>query len=378
MFATILGIALLVIALHDSFEVMVLPRRIARRIRLTRVYYRAAWIVWRNLCDMIPAGRHRENILSVFGPLSLFGLFATWVCVLISAYALIHWGQQTLPSPASEDFLLCLYHSGETFFTLGYGDLVPASHLGKFLAVVEAGMGFGFMAILIGYLPVLYQAFSKREERIALLDARAGSPPTAGELLHRAGRDDQEAEFERFLVDWEIWSADLLESHISFPILSFYRSQHNNQSWLAALATVLDVSATLLVGGHMECRRRAELTFAMARHACVDLCLVFWLPPIDPPQDRLTAQERERLLASSAATADPSDEAAARLDQLRELYEPFLQALSDYFRLRLPRFYADHPRPDNWQTSAWTKRAPGITELQANRAQGDEHFGQIG
>ena len=136
--------------------------------------------------------------------------------------------------------------SGTNFFTLGLGDVTPTTTSARVLTTVEAGMGFGFLALVIGYLPVLSQAFSRRESAIALLDARAGSPPTAAELLRRRG--GRRPSPGRLLNDWERWSAEVLESHISFPVLAFYRSQHDNQSWVAALTTVLDTCALVITG----------------------------------------------------------------------------------------------------------------------------------
>ena len=147
----------------------------------------------------------------------------------------------------------CISSSGTTFFTLGYGDLVPTGTWGRALSVAEAGIGFGFLAVMISYLPVLYQAFSRREVTISMLDARAGSPPTAGEFLRRIGEAPCPAA-RRFvgrtlLTDWERWAAEVLESHLSYPVLSYYRSQHDNQSWLATLTMILDTSSLA------DCRR---------------------------------------------------------------------------------------------------------------------------
>ena len=129
-----------------------------------------------------------------------------------------------------------------TFFTLGFGDLTPQGPTGRALAVAEAGIGFAFLAVVISYLPVFYQAFSKREVTISLLDARAGSPPTAGSLLLRLAPGRNFEALDRFLQEWERFAAEVLESHLSFPLLSYYRSQHDNQSWLAAMTTILDAS----------------------------------------------------------------------------------------------------------------------------------------
>jgi Ion channel len=372
MFAIIVGVVLLLLTLVDCFEAVVLPRRVIHRWRPIRLFYRTSWRLWRWMSGLFPTVRHRDNALSLFGPLSLLCLFVCWAAALIIGFALIQWGGQFLAGDSHVPLADCLYNSGETFFTLGYGDVTPKTYPGKLLAVIEAGTGFGFMAIVIGYLPVLYQTFSRRELSIGLLDARAGSPPTVAELLRRCGRLDQNCELEQFLAEWEIWAAELLENHLSYPLLSFYRSQHGNQSWLAALAVILDTAAVLLASGNEQLRHRAQLTFAMARHASVDLCLIFKLPPLEPPQPRLTADEQIRLL-STPANSDMTNEQADRLTSLRTLYEPFLQALSDYFCLRLPRFFPDRPVSDNWQSSAWTERAPGLTELPSGT--GSPHFG---
>jgi hypothetical protein len=300
MVAAIFGFLLILLALTDCFESLVLPRRITRRIRPARIYYRSAWRLWRVLSGLIPAGKYRENTLSIFGPLSMFGVFVLWVGMMITGFALIQWGSGSLPGELGSDFRQCLYHSGETFFTLGYGDVTPTTFCGKAVSVIEAGVGFGFMAVIIGYLPVLYQSFSRREQNIALLDARAGSPPTASELYRRADGFQDCPEVERFLEGWEVWAADLLESHLSYPVLTFYRSQHDNQNWLAALAFVLDASAVLLVAGDAAGRRRAQMTFAMARHACVDMCLIFWLPP------RASSESTTRCTAKTSALTSPS------------------------------------------------------------------------
>src|SRR5262249_55504278 len=143
------------------------------------------------------------------------------------------------------DFNTYLYLSGVTFSTLGFGDVVAVSPLGRLLTVAEALLGFGFLACLIGYLPVFYQAFSRREVTISLLDARAGSPPSAASLLLRLAQAQNVPAVVPFLAEWERWAAELLESHLTYPVLSFYRSQHDNQSWLAALTAILDTCALL-------------------------------------------------------------------------------------------------------------------------------------
>jgi hypothetical protein len=164
------------------------------------------------------------------------------------------------------------------------------------------------------------------------------------------------------LRDWERWSAELLESHLSYPVLSYFRSQHSNQSWLAALTTLLDTSAFAMVALDGSCRRQAQLTFAMARHAVVDLAQIFKSLPKAPAADRLSAQQLAELRASlqqQGLKLQQSDEIDAKLHKLRSAYEPYVTALADYLCLSLPPWILPERKRDNWQTTAWGGREAG-------------------
>ena len=177
--AIIIGLFLILIILQDSFESIVLPRRVSRRFRLSRLFYVSTWVLWSSLARKMRAGNRREVYLSYYGPLSLILMLVVWAAALICAFGLLQWGM-SLPMNAPEKEMTLgtyLYMSGTTFITLGLGDVTPLAGVGRFLAVAEAGMGFGFLALIIGYVPIIYQAFSRRESNISLLDARAGSPP---------------------------------------------------------------------------------------------------------------------------------------------------------------------------------------------------------
>jgi len=250
-----------------------------------------------------------------------------------------------------------VYMSGTTFFTLGLGDVVPRTAIAKALTVVEGGTGFAFLAAVIGYFPVIYQAFSRREVAISLLDARAGSPPSASELLWRHRGDPGVAALTELLRDWERWAADVLESHLSYPPLAYFRSQHYNESWLGALTTILDASAVLIVGLEGWCARQAELTFAMARHAVVDLAQVFSTPP-RRAEERLSSAQLARLrerLASAGLGLRARPDFEPRLAELRHMYEPYVEALAHHLAVPLPPWVREVEHPDNWQTSAWDR-----------------------
>ena len=351
------GVILILIVLWDAFETIVLPRRASFRFRLTRLFYRSTWPPFAAVGRRIRAGNSRENFLSVFGPLSLLFLLAAWALSLIVGFALLQAGMGShLASTAGiSGFGADLYMSGTNFFTLGLGDVTPTSTAARVLTTVEAGMGFGFLALVIGYLPVLSQAFSRRESSIALLDARAGSPPTAAELLRRHTADGEKEALGALLNGWERWSAEVLESHISFPVLAFYRSQHDNQSWVAALTTILDTCALVITGIEATPLPAARLTFAMARHALADLTSVLGLKPLSGGPDRLPEAELARLrraLADNGVLLREGAEADERLRHLRRLYEPYAQALSNRLLMRLPPWVPPQGARDNWETTA--------------------------
>jgi Ion channel len=178
----VLGFMLLLMVLWDAFEMVILPRRVTHYLGLARVFYRFTWRLWSTVAQSMRDDRRRETYLSIFGPLSLLLLLGVWATGLVAGFAMVHRGLGTPLNvgPGSVPFSTYLYMSGTTFFTLGLGDVTPLEPLGRALMVVEAGVGFGFLAAVISYLPILYQAFSRREVSIALLEARAGSPPVPG------------------------------------------------------------------------------------------------------------------------------------------------------------------------------------------------------
>jgi hypothetical protein len=372
--ASAFGVALIVLVLRDTFETLVLPQTVNRRLRPARLFYLATWSLWKRLCQLARAERSRQAALLIYGPLALLGLISVWAACLILAFAILQWsfGSHLDLVRGQPGFGADLYLSGTTFFTLGLGDVTPNDPVARVLTVAEAGIGFGFLALVIGYLPVLYQAFSRREISISLLDARAGSPPTAEELLRRHAGDP--ASFERLLGDWERWAAELMESHLSYPALAYYRSQHSNQSWLAALTTILDASAFAIASFEGAAQRQARLTFAMARHAVVDLAQIFRAPPRPPGQDRLAppalAAVRERFaqLGIAARAGEPVDR---KLVELRKLYEPYVVALGERFLFKVPDWSAREGGIDNWRTSAWEK----VESPDARRAGVELHEG---
>ena len=384
------GLAIIWVVLLDAFETVVLPRRVQRHFKLTAVFLRRTWIPWRGIARRIKTASRQQNFLGYFGPLSLILLLGFWAAGLIFGFALIQYGiggHEQLSGEALT-FGKIVYHSGETFFTLGYGDIVPTSGAARALSVIEAGMGFAFLGVVIGYIPVAYTTFSRREIQISMLDARAGSPPTAAELLVRlAGRAGEpgvsQSVLDEVLRDWERWASELLESQISYPVLSFFRSQHSNQSWLAALTTMLDVTSLVLTGIEGVQPGQAKLTFAMARHAAVDLAQVVNARYDPSTADRLPEAEYEALrqtLAEAGLRLRSDEYGREKLAKLRSMYEAYVQAMARNLMLTLPPWRRAVKTRDNWQAGPWDQviQARGLAGVGVRQAgpvgTGEDHF----
>src|ERR1700719_1062292 len=301
--ASIAGIVLIFIILMDAFETVVLPRRIRRTFRIASWFYKNTWGFWTKVGLHIKSVNRREGFLAYFGPLSLIVLLGFWAVGLIFGFACIQYGLGEHVSLGNEKitFGKVLYLSGETFFTLGYGDITPNNAAARALAVMEAGMGFAFLGVVIGYLPVIYNSFAAREIEISLLDARAGSPPSAAEFLSRLGCCPEQMVLDEIFRDWERWCADLLSSHISYPVLVFFRSQHGHQCSVSALTAMRDVTSLIMTGVDGIHADQAKLTFAMARHAVVDLAQVVNAEYSPHDVGRLGAEDLKRLRSALAS-----------------------------------------------------------------------------
>jgi hypothetical protein len=354
----VLGVAL------DAFQTIILPRRPTGRFQLTRIFFIATWAPWVVMAERARNNKVREQIYSIYGPLSLLLLLLLWALLLISGFGMFYF---SMGSPFGDAMLqhsvsawarfgTDFYVSGTTLFTLGLGDVVPHSRVARGIIILESGVGLGFVALVIGYLPVLYQAFSRREVSVALLDSRAGSPPSAAELLRRHSFEGGQEALITLLEEWERWAAEILESHISYPILCFYRSQHDTQSWLSALVSILDTCALRISVIEGTPSRQAQLTFVMARHALIDIGQVFGVQVRKSWQqysevDRLPSKDFYHLCEALGENnlrlcGDPA--AAKRLKTIRALYEQHALALSDYLRMPLPVWAAPPKSNDQW------------------------------
>ena len=373
----IAGVFCLFVVLFDAFQTIIVPRRAMGKLRLTNLFYGLTWRPWIYFAKLVRQPNKRESVLSYYGPMSLILLLMVWAAGLVVGFGLLYssLGRPFHDGLESSVIRTDLYVSGTTLFTLGLGDVTPQTSVARVLTILEAGTGLGFLAVIMGYFPVLYSAFSRREVSIALLDARAGSPPTAAELMRRHSHQGAEESLALLLNEWERWSAELLESHISYPLLCYFRSQHTNQSWLASLTAILDTSSLLIAGVQGHEARQAQLTFAMARHALVDLAQIFNVSSASPAVDRLPQEQYDELygrLCQSGVAMCRDGHSYDRLRELRVLYEGYAEGLARYLHMPLPPWMPPAPKLDNWERVA---RIRAQSELsQDSVGANEEHF----
>lgn len=333
-------------------------------MRIVRYFFEGTWTCWSAMGRRIRSDDKRHEFLGPYGPLSLVLLLIVWAAGLVAAFGSLFWCLD-LSRSGSNLWFDQIYFSGVTFFTLGYGDIVPTAGWGKALSVLEAGTGLGFIAMVIGYLPVMYQLFSRREAQVITLDAIAGSPPAAVTMVSRYAEGHSLDTLDSFLLRWQQWCAELLESQLSYPMLAYYRSQHDNQSWLAALTAIMDASVLIMVGLNGVRTLQARQTFATARLAAIEMGRVLGVRPRPLETDRLPSERflevKDRLDRAGLSFVD-EEEAEERLSSFRDTYEPFLNGLGQHLILSLPPWSPAPEQLDNWMNSPRGKSAKRLLE----------------
>jgi ion channel len=323
------GLLVLAWILLDVFRTLVMPRAARGRVRLARILFLPIWRPWRWVGVRRKTVQARERVLAAAAPFFFFALLVGWVFLALVSYALILWSPAFIHGMGSDNasFADAMYSSGTSLFTLGFGG-GTATGLTRAVVVAEGATGLGLFAVVIAYLPVLYQAFNRREVGVLLLDARAGSPPSGPELLHRMGSAGVASSLPELFAEWERWVADVLETHMSYPLLALFRSPHDETSWITSLGSVLDAATLIITSVEDSADERAKLLYGTGVHAVEDLFYYFRLP------ERETLIQRDEFEAVLQDMKDdgfsirPVDEAFALFTKKRATYAPRLEALA--------------------------------------------------
>jgi Ion channel len=321
------GVVVLGWTLIDVFRTLVTPRAARGRFRLSRMLFAPMWRPWRWLGVRRKTVQVRERVLAAAAPFFFFVLLVGWVFLALVSYALILWSPAFVHGMSGRSFGDAMYASGTTLFTLGFGGGV-ATGWTRAIAVLEGATGLGLFAVVIAYLPVLYQAFNRREVGVLLLDARAGSPPSGPELLHRMGSAGVASSLPELFAEWERWVADVLETHMSYPLLALFRSPHDDTSWITALGSVLDAATLILTTVDGEPDEHARLLYGTGVHAVEDLFYYFRLVEREEVIQREEFEDVLNDMKDDGFSIRPADDAYARFTEKRAKYASRLNALA--------------------------------------------------
>ena len=376
-FQLIIGCLLVALVLHDVFQSVIVPRWSSRRGRVAPLFIDKMWPLWRSWAQRKPAGDAREDFLGIYAPFALMLTLVLWVGFLLCGFGLVFWSLRYHFKPTIHSFGEGIYVAGVTLLTIGFGDYTPDDILGRVFALVAGASGLAVFALVISLLFTLYTAFERREVLSLELDARAGSPPSGVALLERYSELGLLDTLPDFFQQWERWSAQVLQSHIAYPLLAFFRSSHDNESWVASLGAVLD-GATLLtttVDPCENCGRKpigaAQLMFRMGTHTVVDLSHWFGYR-FDEDEDAPVGVERHEFerarvqLARAGFALRPADEAWADFQKQRAQYAAGLNELAKHLASPPARWVGDRSMIDLKHRSPLVRRARRKTK-PANR-----------
>jgi hypothetical protein len=318
------------IALADLVNTLVSTSTSYARWWPSRLAGRGTFVVMRGVARRLPdTSAARERMLSAFGPLVVIELLVVWVALQVTGFALIWWGLDQVPSIGG--FGDAWYFSGVVYFTVGFGEIVPTDLIPRAGAIVEAFFGVITMALVIGYLPALYSAYSDRERRLITLDAGSADRITPTALVKAWAPDADpkkvDAQFER----WESWAAGILETHSTVPLLALFRSHDRRQNWVTGLGLLCDAAlhAQIIMGatdGHAYWfLRRAEAIFREMTQG-VDLT-AYQLPTTDQPSQFFHDLYAD--LSAHGFRLRPFEEAAAYTRTARASFAPAMEYLID-------------------------------------------------
>jgi Ion channel len=330
----VIGLVVLAMILFDIFLTVVVPRRApaaGRGFRLSRYVTGRLWVPWRWLSLHFGPER-REGFLGSFGALSIMLLLAGWVAGLVIGYGLILDALHDQIRPPPENLGASLYFAGSSLLTLGFGDFVAMSGWARLASLAAAATGLGLFAAVLTLLFTLYGSFLRREVAVLVLEAGAGSPPSGVTLLETYAMAGILNDLPRVFEAWQAWAAEVLESHLAYPVLAYFRSSHDNASWISSLGAVMDAATLVLTTIEDGPKGWAKLSRAVGNHCLEDLVSNFRLTDEGGPGlERQEFDEACRRLEWAGFHLRDRELAWDSFSQLRMQYAGLVNALAHYW-----------------------------------------------
>lgn len=332
------------LTLADVFQSVVVPRSVGGRFRPSARLTRVSWRVWRQAALRIADAERREDTLALYAPIVLTGYLVMWVALLILGYGLVFWALRGRIS-GHPDFGTCLYFAGTTMLTIGYGDVTPASGLTRFIAIFSASSGLGVVAICTTFLFQTFAAFQRREAFVVTISDRTGAPPSGLEFVLRHVKLELVGDIDAILRDAQRWIAEVLETHLAYPVLTYFRSSHDDESWVGTLGALLDASTLLATTADLDHRGQAELTLKAGTHLAKDFTGFFALPGGDAAAveyDEFVVAYRK--LQAMGVPLHPLEDAWPAFSAKRAQYAAALDAMARWWRIPPAHWIGDRSR----------------------------------
>ena len=337
------GAAAVLVVLTDVFVSVIVPRAERSAVRVSRLLALGLWALWPRIAyRMYPRDdRAREGLLSVFAPSFLVTLLLVWLVILVLGWGLVFYGLHDELRPAGLTFGDCVYFAGASFLTIGYGDITPVFAGARMLSIVCAASGLGVVAVVISFLFAIFGAFQRRETFVVTIGARAGVPPSGVGLLAVHAYAGLRYDLAGVFREGQHWTADVMESHLAYPILAYFRSSHDYESWVGTLGALLD-AASLVVStlepqglSNSQTLGQARVMYELGRHLTYDFAHYFDLEHDEstPGIERSEFQDAlERLRAEGYQLVDESA-AWAKFSELRSAYASALNAMARWLEI---------------------------------------------
>ena len=330
LFELAVGLLILALVFWDVFQTIVVPRPTPGRFRLSRYLVRGAWRVARGTAGP-EVGGTRDQLLGLFAPAATILLLAAWLSGLILGYGLILFALRGELHPDPQDLGTALYFAASSILTLGFGDIVAVGALARIVVVAAAASGLGIVALVVTFLFSLFGSYQRREVSVVTLEATAGVPPSAVVLLESLARLALVTRLPEFFGEWERWAAEVLDSHVAYPLLGYFRSSHDNLSWISALGTVLDAASLVLTTIRDLPRGDAELVKRVGSHLVEDITNLGFRSAGSVGIDRPAFDTVYARLAGAGYQLVPADEAWEAFSAARATYAPGLEAMATYW-----------------------------------------------
>jgi hypothetical protein len=328
--AGLAGVFLLALALWDMFETIVVPRPTPGWFRIGRYLVRGSWRALRVFRNG-RSGQVHDRLLGFFAPAATLALLAAWLLTLIVGYGLIMWALRDELSPVPADLGTALYFAATSVLTIGFGDIVATGPPARVIIVVAAVTGLGAVALVVTFLFSLYASYQRREVQVVALQAAAGAPPSAVALLESYARLDMVDRLPGLFAKWEGWAAEVLDTHVAYPLLGFFRSSHDNLSWISALGTMLDASSLVLTTVCEVPRGEAKLFKRVGTHLVEDISNLGFRAGTPARIARADFDAACDRLEEAGYRLEPREVAWPHFEAARATYAERLEAMAEYW-----------------------------------------------